>query len=247
MPARSSSDDGCMTNSAPTSIDAGPHTTHRRNIALATAGYVVSFVLSLVLQSRMNRDAAIFTPYSTDDTVVRYLSATVRGGAAYGAFFQAVSACALLILAVCLARYARELAPSAGYADMIRAGGSVSATLLLVSSSLQWVSNRPGTGGDLRVFRAISDSVFITGAGPHVAALGLMVGAFAWAGLKTGALPQWLSWPGLLIAAASVLSLLSLLVEPATIFIPIGRYIGMVWFLGVATSVLLRRTVVGGR
>jgi hypothetical protein len=210
--------------------------------AMAAICYVVFFVVSLVLPGRLNGNAPIFTPYSPDETVSRYLAETTRGAIAYGAFFQALSALALLVFVPYATDYARRLAPEGGYAGVIRAGGTVSAALLLVSSSVQWVSNRPSTGGDLRVFRAISDITFVTGAAPHVATLGLLVGAVAGVGLKTRALPRWLCWFGFVIAAASLLSMLSLLFEAATIFIPAGRYIGMVWFLALAVVLLVRRT-----
>ncbi|MGF6884795.1 hypothetical protein ABIA39_007024 [Nocardia sp. GAS34] len=213
----------------------------RRIVALTAVCYVVFFVVSLVLQFRMNGHASIFTPYSSDETVARYLAETTRGATAFGAFFQAMSALALLVLTASAADYVRRMVPEGGYASVIRSGGAVSTALLLVSSSAQWVMNRPGTGDDLRVFRAISDLVFVTGAAPHVATLGLSVGALAAAGFRTGALPRWLSWSGSVIAAASLLSMLSLLFEPATIFIPFGRYIGMLWFLALAVTFLLHR------
>lgn len=223
-----------------------PLTLRRNRIAAGAAvSYVLFFLLSLALPSAlgMNGDAPIFTPYSSDDTVARYLAETTRGQVAVGAFFQAMSALALLAFVPYAAEYARRAVPEGMHASLIRAGGITSATLLLVSSSVQWVANRPSVGADLHLYRAVMDIVFITGAAPHVATAGLLVGAIALAAHRTRTLPSWLNWFGLVIAAFSMASMLSLLAEPATIFIPLGRYLAMIWFLGVAVALLLRGRV----
>ncbi|MEZ0064820.1 hypothetical protein ABIA32_000808 [Streptacidiphilus sp. MAP12-20] len=85
------------------------------------------------------------------------------------------------------------------------------------------------------------DLVFIIGAAAQVATTGLLTGSVAAAARRAGALPSWLNWLGLTVAALSVLSMLSLLTEPATAFIPLGRFVGMVWFVGLAVALLRRR------
>ncbi|MVU80192.1 hypothetical protein GPX89_23470 [Nocardia sp. ET3-3] len=180
------------------------------------------------------------TPYSSDDVVARYLSQTSRGLVPIGAFLQATSALALLVFAALAANQVRRRLPESGYADLIRAGGIASSTLLLVSASCQWVLNRPSTGADLHTYRAVLDIVFITGAAPTVATGGLLIGGIAAAAMRTQWLPAWLNWLGLVVAAFSVVSMFSLLAEPVTIFIPLGRYLGMVWFLCLAVRLAFR-------
>lgn len=214
----------------------------QRIAAVAGLAYVLFFVASLTLPSLLNQygDAPIFTPYSSDALVARYLAETSRGLVPVAAFFQAMSALALLVFVPYAAAESRRWVGVGGHAGLVRATGTVAAAFLLFSASIQWVLNRPSTGASLPVYRAVADTVFITGAAPQVAATGLLTGALAVAALKSRALPAWLNWLGLAVATLATLSMLSFLSEPATIFIPLGRYLGMVWFLGLA-AVLLRR------
>lgn len=216
---------------------------YSRMAAVAAASYVVLFMLSQFLPKALgqNANAPVVTPYSTDGIVVRYLAQVPRDVPAVGAFLQATSALALLMLAALAAASVRRRSPESAHADLIRAGGIASATLLLASASFQWVLARPSTEADLHTFRAVLDLVFVTGAAPNVATTGVLIGAVAVAAKKTQLLPAWLNWLGLTVAALSAVSMLSLLAEPLTIFIPLGRYIGMVWFLCLAVLLGLRR------
>lgn len=201
-----------------------------RIAAVAAASYVVLFILLQFLPKALGQtaNAPVVTPYSADGVVVRYLAEVPRDVAAVGAFLQATSALALLIFAALAATSVRHRTPGSAHADLIRAGGIASATLLLVSASFQWVLARPSTEADLHTFRAVLDLVFVTGAAPNVATTGVLIGAVAAAAKKTQLLPAWLNWLGLIVAVLSAISMFSLLAEPLTIFIPLGRYIGMV-------------------
>ncbi|MGV4928172.1 hypothetical protein K2224_38180 (plasmid) [Streptomyces sp. BHT-5-2] len=45
---------------------------------------------------------------------------------------------------------------------------------------------------------------------------------------------------GLVLSAASMLSLLSLVAEPATLLIPVGRHVGLLWFVAVSLTLWRR-------
>ncbi|MEV6768273.1 hypothetical protein AB0N05_06515 [Nocardia sp. NPDC051030] len=215
-----------------------------RIAAFAGTCYVLFFIVSQFAPAIVGQqhNGPIITPYSSDEVVARYLAETSHDLIAVGAFCQGIAAIALLIFVPYAAEYARQQVPHGLAPDLIRAAGTVAAGLLLLSSSLQWVLYRPSVADDLHTYRAVLDMVFITGAAPQVATTGLLVGAIATAARSARALPAWLNWFGLLVAAFSLASMLSLLFEPATLFIPLGRYLGMVWFLVLAAMLLLRRT-----
>jgi hypothetical protein len=70
-----------------------------------------------------------------------------------------------------------------------------------------------------------------------VAPLGLFVaGVSVTSGLHR-LIPCWLMWLGILIAGASELSTLTLLTWNAAIFIPMGRFISIIWMFGVAATI----------
>lgn len=219
-----------------------PATAPRRIGTLAALLYVLFFIASLVLPNILgqNGKASLVTPYSTDTEVTGYLAAIPRGILPVAAFCQAMSALALLVFVAFATDYVRRISPDGAYAGLVRTAGTVAAGFLLLSASVQWVLNRPTVGDNLQVYRAVMDVVFITGAAPQVATTGILVGAIAAASRTARTLPSWVNWLGFAVAALSTLSMLSLLFMAATAFIPLGRYVGMVWFLGVAVALLRR-------
>ncbi|MGT2462880.1 hypothetical protein [Sinomonas atrocyanea] len=213
-----------------------------RGVALSGLAYVAFFLASLVLPSIVGQGtgAGLVTPYSTDADVARYLAAAPRGAAPVAAFCQAVSALALLVFTAGAADFAHRSALHAAHAGLARASGTVASAFLLFSASSQWVLALPSTSADLPVYRAVMDLAFITGAAAQVATTGMLVGAVAAAGRGARSLPGWLAWTGVAVAAVSLLSMVSILAPAATPALPVGRYLGMAWFLCLA-AVLLRR------
>jgi hypothetical protein len=209
--------------------------------ALAGVCYVLFFIASLVLPKVLGPDGgtSLVTPYSTDAEVTRYLATAGHESVPVAAFCQAMSGLALLVFVGCAAGYVHRIAHGA-HAALVRTSGTVAAAFLLLSASVQWILSLPIAGDDLSVYRAVMDLSFITGAAVQVSTTGILVGAVAAAGRTGGILPKWLNWLGLTVAALSALSMLSLLFKGATPFLPVGRYLGMVWFLGLA-AVLPRR------
>lgn len=190
---------------------------HPWNGVLPGLFYVLFFVASLALPGILgqNSGAPVVTPYSTDAEVARYLATTNHHLVPVAAFCQAMSALSPLAFVPFAPAYVRRIGAGDAYTGPIRAFGTVAAVFLLLSSSAQWVLNRPGTGDDLGVYRAVMDLVFITGAAAQVAPTGLLIGVFATADRKSRVLPgwpswlnwlNWLNWLGLAVAALSALS-----------------------------------------
>ncbi|WP_460354762.1 hypothetical protein [Actinoallomurus acanthiterrae] len=217
--------------------------------ALSGLCHVLLFLASLALPGILGQQggAGIVTPYSTDAEVAHFLSTAPRDVLPVAAFCQAMSALALLLFAARVPDHLRRIDPQSPQAGAARTVGTVAAALLLLSACAQWVLNRPGTGSDLHVYRAVMDLTFITGAGPQVATTGLLFGAVAVAARTTRLLPGWLCWIGIVVAVISALSMLSLLGKAATPLIPIGRFSGMLWLLGASIVLLRRRAAVSGR
>lgn len=215
-----------------------------RTVAAAGVAYVVFFLASLVVPNLLGQTdgAALVTPYSADVDVVRYLATAPRGAVPVGAFLQAMSALALLVFAGGAADYVDRIAPHRAHAGLARTAGTVASGFLLLSASVQWVLALPAVGTELAVYRAVMDLAFITGAAAQVSTTGLLVGAVASAARRAQTLPGWLNWSGLAAAALSLLSVVSLLAPAASPALPIGRYLGMAWFLCLAV-VLLRSPV----
>lgn len=218
----------------------------RRRSAGALSGvlYVLFFLASIVISSITAPSGPFATPYSSDSVVRQYLltdPAALHRSLQLSALFQTLSALALLAFIPWLTDFVARYSTSAR-AGMVRAMGTTSAALLLFSACGGWILSMLGPSAELSVARTLMDLTFITGAAPAIGTLGLALWAVSRTALASGALPAWVGWSGLVLATASVLSLLSLVTEPATVLIPFGRYVGFAWFTGVSLMMWRRQT-----
>jgi hypothetical protein len=210
--------------------------------ALSGVLYVLLFVASLVVGGAGAPSGPIATPYSSDEVARKYLftdPAALHRALQLPALLQTLSALALLLFVPQLADFVRRHG-TAGRAGTVRAAGTASAVLLLISSAASWLLSMLVPLRDLAVSRTLMDLAFITGAAPAIGTLGVLLWQVSRTAQRTRTLPAWLTWPGLILGTASLLSLLSLAAEPATLLIPVGRYLGFLWFLGVSLTLWRR-------
>ena len=161
------------------------------------------------------------------------LAAEVAGMLQFG------SAVPLGILAATV--YARQLrlgvrvpGPAIGFF-----GGIAAAVFLMLSGLITWLLGRPEVLADTALAQALAFLAYLTGGVGFVVGLGLLVAGIAVPSLILGFMPRWLAWAGLVIAALSELSFLSMALEPLQVLLPVGRFGGLLWL--IAAGFLLPR------
>jgi hypothetical protein len=112
-------------------------------------------------------------------------------------------------------------------------GGITASAFLMLSALLVWTLSRPEITTDLTLTHAISFLAFITGGVAYVVSMGLLVAGIAVPALILRFVPRWLAWTGLVIAALSELSFLTMALEPLQFLLPIGRFGGLLWLVAV--------------
>ena len=118
-------------------------------------------------------------------------------------------------------------------------GGIDAAVFLMLSGLIMWVLGRPEVVADTALAQALAVLSYLTGGVGFVVGLGLLVAGIAVPSLILGFMPRWLAWAGLVIAALSELSFLSLVLEPLQFLLTVGRFGGLVWL--IAAGFLLPR------
>jgi hypothetical protein len=166
-------------------------------------------------------------PGSEPAQVRRYFGGNA-GPARLSAAGQAVSAASLVGFTVSVARLAgRSGRGSRALQAAAVAGGGLAAGSLAAAAG--YAAALTGPAGDSDAGAAtLARRAFVAGGPVHTAAFGVLVGALGLAGLRTGELPRPLAIAGLASAAASLLSPLYFVAEPAGWFIPAGRFSGLV-------------------
>ena len=166
-------------------------------------------------------------PGSEPAQVRRYFGGNA-GPARLSAAGQAVSAASLVGFTASVARLAgRSGRGSRALQAATVAGGGLAAGSLAAAAG--YAAALTGPAGDSDAGAAtLARRAFVAGGPVHTAAFGVLVGALGLAGLRTGELPRPLAIAGLASAAASLLSPLYFVAEPAGWFIPAGRFSGLV-------------------
>ncbi|MFC4395564.1 hypothetical protein [Arthrobacter sedimenti] len=120
-------------------------------------------------------------------------------------------------------------------------GGISAAVFLMLSGLITWLLGRPEITADTALAQALAFLAFLTAGVGFVVGLGLLVAGIAVPSLILGFLPRWLAWAGLVIAALSELSFLSMVFEPLEFLLPIGRFGGLVWLIAAGFLLPSRR------
>ena len=166
-------------------------------------------------------------PGSEPAQVRRYFGGNA-GPARLSAAGQAISAASLVGFTASVTRLAgRSGRGSRALQAAAVAGGGLAAGALAAAAG--YAAALTGPAGDSDAGAAtLARRAFVAGGPVHTAAFGVLVGALGLAGLRTGELPRPLAIAGLASAAASLLSPLYFVAEPAGWFIPAGRFSGLV-------------------
>ncbi|WP_423182386.1 hypothetical protein [Arthrobacter sp. NyZ413] len=208
---------------------------HPGILALVSLGI---FLLGLIASAIMTRGATFVSPFASEAQVAAFFQQNVSATRVNG-MLQFGSAVPLGIYAATV--YARQLrlgvrvpGPAIGLF-----GGTTAAIFLMLSGSVTWLLSRPEITTEATLTHALAFLAFITGGVGFVVGIGLLVAGLAVPSLILRFMPRWLAWAGLVLAALSELSFLSMAIEPLQFLLPIGRFGGLAWL--VAAGFLLPR------
>ncbi len=206
-------------------------------VAFVYAALVVGGIaISMVLAPR----SAFVMPFDSVDKEVAHVLAYAPA-ARWGSFFQLCSAMPLLVVVAATVSRLHFLGVRAAGTTIALCGGIGASLFLVLSAIADWSLSFPGVGTLPATVRALQLLGFAAGGPAFVVPLGLFfLGVSITAGLS-GFIPRWLMWFGIVIGVASELATLTLVTWNAAIFIPVGRYLGIVWMILMAFNLPVRR------
>lgn len=150
-------------------------------------------------------------------------------------FMYTIAALFLVCFVADVARriWARDGIASA-WGSLAIAGGVLAAGFWLLTAMVLWVLARPWTPEQPNLLRALHDLTYLLGGPAHVLTLGLFAAAGA-VGLPRGdGAVGAIRWAGLAGAAVSLVSVVALLFDPATLLLPVGRGLVLLWITGAS-------------
>ncbi|MQA05732.1 MAG: hypothetical protein GEV07_24445 [Streptosporangiales bacterium] len=154
--------------------------------------------------------------------------------------FHAVAALALLTFVRPVVAVVRDAAGTRRALPVVAAvGGVLAAVGLFVSAALGFALALFAPGWELGVVAAVRMTNFYTGGVVHVVSLGVFVGAAALATVRPAALPKGIRIYGWVAAIPAVLSVLSVPIYLASVLLPVGRILCLVWCVAAGVAVLV--------
>ncbi|MEU0836785.1 DUF4386 domain-containing protein [Streptomyces sp. NPDC005969] len=157
-----------------------------------------------------------------------------------GSFLLLASAVPLALCAAVLYRRLRALGITAPGSAITLVGGVLASCALTASAMFAWSGGRLPVDAPAPLARALADLSFLSGGPAYAVMYALFTAGVSVTGLLAGLLPRAVTWTGLLLAAAGMLSTLTLLASGFAYLLPVVRFGGTVWLVFVA--VLLPRT-----
>ena len=105
---------------------------------------------------------------------------------------------------------------------------------------MKWSGGRLPTNADPALARALADLSYLSGGPAYAVAFALLIAGISVTGLLAGLLSRAVTWSGLVLAAAGMLSTLTLLASSFGYLLPLVRFGGLIWLISAAA--LLPRT-----
>jgi len=200
------------------------------NLLLLTVMY-----LGLLIAGGAKLSAAMAIPHDSVEKAVAYITKygwTIQ----LGSFFELLSAIPLGIFIATTISRLRFLGIRTTGEPIAFLGGTGAIMMLVLSALTNWSLTRPGiaeAAGAAAALRAVS----FAAAGPGFAVLlGFFVAGVSLAGGLHQSLPRWLMWFGIVIGTACELAAFTVLNFKAGYFIPVGRFVSILWMIGVSLA-----------
>jgi len=101
----------------------------------------------------------------------------------------------------------------------------------------------PEVSASAQIVKALFFLCFLFGGTVYSVGFGLLAAGVSVTSYFMRLLPRWMVVLGMLLAITGELSSLSLIAYPANFFIPITRYLGLIWMVSVAVALTKNRTL----
>jgi hypothetical protein len=201
-------------------------------ILLATV-HILVFVAGLVAAATLRHGAPYVTPFAPAEEV-RLFFAQSPTAVRVSNFFLFGSAVPFGIFAVTTVSRLRFMGVRAAGTNIALLGGLTATMALILSGIVGWVLSVPEVAASTQMVKAIFYLCFLFGGTVFAVGFGLLTAGVSVTSYFMRLLPRWLVALGMLLAVTGELSSLSLIAYPANFFIPITRYLGLIWMVSVA-------------
>jgi hypothetical protein len=209
-------------------------------ILLATV-HILVFVAGLVAAATLRHGASFVTPFAPAEEV-RLFFAQSPTAVRVSNFFLFASAVPFGIFAVTTVSRLRFMGVRAAGTNITFLGGLIATIALILSGTTGWVLSVPEVSASAQAVKAIFFLCFLFGGAVYSVGFGLLAAGVSVTSHFMRLLPRWIVVLGMLLAITGELSSLSLIAYAANFFIPVTRYLGLIWMVSVAVALTKDQT-----
>ena len=210
-------------------------------ILLATV-HILVFVAGLVAAATLRHGASYVTPFAPAEEM-RLFFAQSPTAVRVSNFFLFASAVPFGIFAVTTVSRLRFMGVRAAGTNITLLGGLTATMALILSGITGWVLSVPEVSASAQLTKAIFFLCFLLGGAVYSVGFGLLAAGVSVTSYFMRLIPRWMVVLGMLLAITGELSSLSLIAYPANFFIPITRYLGLIWMVSIAVALTKNRTL----
>ena len=203
-------------------------------ILLATV-HILVFVAGLVAAATLRHGAPYVTPFAPAEGM-RLFFAQSPTAVRVSNFFLFASAVPFGIFAVTIVSRLRFMGVRAAGTNITLLGGLIATIALMLSGITGWVLSVTEVSASAQLVKAIFFLCFLLGGTVYSVGFGLLAAGVSVTSYFMRLLPRWMVVLGILLAITGELSSFSLIAYPANFFIPVTRYLGLIWMVSVAVA-----------
>src|SRR5580698_4819719 len=203
-------------------------------ILLATV-HILVFAAGLVASATLRHGASYVTPFAPAEQM-RLFFAQSPAAVRVSNFFLFASAVPFGIFAVTTVSRLRFMGVRAAGTNIALLGGLIATIALIISGSAGWILSLPEVTASAPVLKAIVFLNFLFGGVVFAVGFGLFAAGVSVTSHYMRLLPRWMVVLGMVVAIAGELASFSLIAYPANFFIPVTRYLGVIWMISVAIA-----------
>ena len=203
-------------------------------LLLATV-HVLIFASGLLAAAVLRHGARFATPFAPAEELRAFLALSPTA-VRISNFFLFGSAIPFGIFAVTTVSRLRYLGVRAAGTNIALLGGLIATIALILSGIVGWILSVPEVLASAPIVKTVNFLNFLLGGVVFAVGFGLLAAGVSVTCYFMRLLPRWLAAFGMLVALTGELSSLSLVAYPANFFIPITRYLGIIWMFSVAVA-----------
>jgi hypothetical protein len=210
------------------------------SLVLLAVAHIAIFVAGLVAAAALRHGASFVTPFAPAEQLRQFFVQN-PSAARVSNFFLFGSAIPLGIFAVTTVSRLRYMGVRAAGTNIALFGGVAAAISLIFSGMFGWVLSVPEVSASAQLVKAVDFLNFLCGGMFYAVGFGLFAAGVSITSYFLRLLPRWVVALGMVIALTGELSWFSLITYPANFFIPITRFVGLVWMVIAAVALTRSR------